>query len=46
MEINEALGEETAEVFRLTGFVDVNVVKDLSDRDRFVTASKGKDMEI
>lgn len=46
VEINEALGEETAEVFRLTGFVDVNVVKDLSDRDRFVTASKGKDMEI
>ena len=46
VEINEVLGEETAEVFRLTGFVDVNVVKDLSDRDRFVTASKGKDLEI
>ena len=35
-EINEALGEQTAEVFRKAGFRDVSVVKDLSDRDRFV----------
>ncbi len=40
VEINEALGEETAEVFRRAGFADVKVVRDLSDRDRFVTASK------
>ena len=36
VEINEALGEETAEVFKMTGFVNVSVIKDLSDRDRFV----------
>lgn len=39
VEINEALGEETAEVFRVKGFRDVQVVKDLSDRDRFVRVS-------
>ena len=36
VEINEALGEQTAEVFRKAGLRDVGVVKDLSDRDRFV----------
>jgi release factor glutamine methyltransferase len=36
VEINEALGEETADVFRQAGFQSVNVIKDLSDRDRFV----------
>ena len=38
VEINEALGEETADVFRDRGFKDVQVVKDLSERDRFVRA--------
>lgn len=38
VEINEALGEETAEVFRIRGFGDVQVLKDLSDRNRFVQA--------
>ena len=46
VEINEALGEETAEVFRRAGFPDAKVVKDLSDRDRFVSATKGKSLEI
>lgn len=46
VEINEALGEETAEVFRRAGFPDAKVVKDLSDRDRFVSATKGKRLEI
>lgn len=46
VEINEALGEETAEVFRREGFPDAKVVKDLSDRDRFVSATKGKSLEI
>ena len=32
----EALGEQTAEVFRKAGFRNVSVVKDLSERDRFV----------
>ena len=36
VEINEALGPETAAVFESDGFIDVKVVKDLSDRDRFV----------
>lgn len=35
VEINEALGPETAAVFKADGFVDVKVIKDLSDRDRF-----------
>lgn len=38
VEINEALGEETAEVFRCVGFSGVEVVKDLNMRDRFVCA--------
>ena len=36
VEINEALGPQTADVFRDAGFVDVEVVQDLNDRDRFV----------
>ena len=36
VEINEALGLRTAEVFREAGFVNVEVVPDLNDRDRFV----------
>ena len=36
VEINEALGKDTADVFVQAGFADVKVVKDLSDRDRFV----------
>lgn len=36
VEINEALGEETAAVFRERGFARAEVVKDLYDKDRFV----------
>lgn len=36
VEINEALGQETAEVFRSAGFSSSVIVKDLSDKDRFV----------
>lgn len=36
VEINESLGEQTADVFRAAGFANVSVIKDLSDRDRFV----------
>lgn len=35
VEINEAFGEETAEVFRQAGF-SASVLKDLHDKDRFV----------
>ena len=36
VEINEALGDETADVFRVYGFSPVAVLKDLHDKDRFV----------
>lgn len=39
VEINEALGEETAEVFRTKGFAESVVVKDLYEKDRFVRYS-------
>ena len=35
VEINEALGEETADVFRALGF-EAHVIRDLSEKDRFV----------
>ena len=37
VEINEALGQETAQIYAEAGFIDVSVIKDLSDRDRFVS---------
>ena len=37
VEINEALGEKTADVFIQVGFADVCIVKDLNEKDRFVT---------
>lgn len=37
VEINEALGEETAEIYRRSGFSDVTIIKDLNDKDRFVS---------
>ncbi len=36
VEINEALGAETAEIYRSAGFSDVRIIKDLNDKDRFV----------
>lgn len=42
VEINEALGEQTADVFRRAGFIGVNIIKDLSDRDRFVEFTRIK----
>ena len=40
VEINEALGPETAAVFQSAGFEEISVLKDLSDRDRFVKFKK------
>lgn len=40
VEINEALGPETSEVFREAGFFRTEIIKDLSDRDRFVRFSR------
>ena len=39
VEINEALSEETADVFRSKGFSNAEVVKDLYEKDRFVRFS-------
>lgn len=40
VEINEVLGEETAQLFRMVGFMNTDIVKDLNDRDRFVVARR------
>ena len=40
VEINEALGPETAAVFSHAGFADTSVICDLSDRPRFVRFSR------
>ena len=37
VEINEALGPQTAALFSEAGFCDVSILTDLSDRDRFVS---------
>lgn len=37
VEINEALGEDTAEIYRRYGFSAVTIIKDLNDKDRFVS---------
>ena len=37
VEINEALGEETAELYRRYGVCAVTIIKDLNDKDRFVS---------
>jgi release factor glutamine methyltransferase len=42
VEINEALGPETAAVFSQGGFADTSVIRDLSDRPRFVRFSRSK----
>ena len=39
VEINESLGPETEQVFRRVGFSKTEILKDLSDRDRFVCFS-------
>lgn len=40
VEINEALGTSTADLFVLSGFTDVQVLKDFSEKDRFVSFRK------
>lgn len=39
VEINESLGARTADVFRNAGFSEVQVLKDLNEKDRFVRFS-------
>ena len=41
-EINAALGDATADLVRSCGFGDVAVWKDISGRDRFVYAVRGR----
>lgn len=40
VEINEALGPETAVLFSSAGFTDVRIVSDLNDRPRFVISRR------
>lgn len=40
VEINEALGAETAAIFTKDGFCDVEIIRDLSGKDRFVSFRK------
>ena len=40
VEINEALGKETAQVFVEAGLRDVGILKDLHEKDRFVRFTK------
>lgn len=37
VEINEALGGPTADIYKNAGFTDVHVIKDLNEKDRFVS---------
>jgi release factor glutamine methyltransferase len=39
VEINEALGQETADVFIEKGFSEVEIIKDIHQKDRFVKAT-------
>ncbi|RYU92629.1 peptide chain release factor N(5)-glutamine methyltransferase [Emticicia agri] len=45
VEINENLGQETAEVFRMAGFSEAVVIKDIHQKNRFVRASFSKKMK-
>ena len=40
VEINEALGKETAEIYKAEGFEYTEIVQDLHEKDRFVRFSK------
>lgn len=40
VEINESLGTETAEVFRMAGFETVEIIRDLHEKERFVKFSR------
>ena len=40
VEINEALGPETAQIYLNAGFSKVSIIKDLSEKDRFVMFSR------
>ncbi len=40
VEINEALGSRTADIYRSAGFSDVRIIRDLNGKDRFVSFRK------
>jgi release factor glutamine methyltransferase len=40
VEINEALGEETSDVFHKAGFLKTSIIKDLNGKDRFIQAKR------
>lgn len=39
-EINESLGNDTAQIFTEKGYKDVSIIKDMNNKDRFVKAAK------
>ena len=45
VEINENLGEETAEIYIKAGFTEVEVIKDIHQKNRFVKAAFSKKMK-
>ncbi len=42
MEINEALGEETAALFRNEHFMETTIVKDIHNKDRFIKTTRNE----
>lgn len=40
VEINEAFGKETSEVFPCSDFTNISILKDLSEKDRFICAKR------
>ncbi len=40
VEVNEALGPQTADVYREAGFSDVSIINDINERDRYVMFHK------
>ncbi|MCJ7820364.1 MAG: hypothetical protein MUP53_04105, partial [Bacteroidales bacterium] len=42
LEINEALGRETAELFEEYGFTDITVTEDINGKNRFLKALKNE----
>lgn len=40
VEINERFGKETADIFKMEGFIKIEIIKDIQGKDRIVIATK------
>ena len=40
LEINEAMGESLAELISSTGYSEVEIIKDINEKDRIIKATK------